>query len=132
MPHTSSVPLTWRSRRSRYALIGNRCSSCNTTYFPPRAICQKCRRKGKLGETALSGLGEVVSFTIIKSPPKGFESQAPYIIGIIKLDEGPTTAAQIINSDNIDVGKRVKMVFRKNFEDGEGGLLQYGFKFEVI
>ena len=132
MPHTSSVPLSWRSRRSRYSLIGNRCLNCNTIYFPPRAICQQCRRKGSLEEIKLSGLGEVLSFTTIKSAPKGFEKQAPYTIGIIKLVEGPATAAQIINPEKIEIGKKVRTVFRKTYEDGDAGLLHYGFKFEII
>ena len=132
MPHTSSVPLSWRTRRSKYSLIGSKCLSCGTIFFPPRAFCQKCRRRGKLEDVFLSGLGEIISFTIVRSAPRGFEKQAPYIIGIIKLNDGPTTAAQIINNEQIEIGKKVRMVFRRVFEDGESGLLHYGFKFELV
>ena len=127
-----SVPLSWRTRKSKYSLIGSKCLNCNTIYFPPRQFCQKCRRRGKLEEITLSGLGEILSFTIIKSAPKGFEKQAPYTIGIIKLDEGPTLSAQIVNSSCVEIGKKVKMVFRKTYEDGDSGLIHYGFKFELI
>jgi hypothetical protein len=55
-------------------------------------------------------------------------------MAIVKLDEGPCFTTQIVDCDldEIHIGIRVKKVFRKIQEDGEAGLIHYGFKFKPI
>lgn len=131
--HRSSVPLFWRLRESKYRLMGTRCVACNEMYFPPRQLCPNCRRDGKIEPFQFSGNGEIVSFTIIRTPPSGFEKLAPYVVAIVRLDEGPSIAGQIVgNKDKVEIGKRVQSVFRKMSEDGPDGLIRYGFKFEMV
>ncbi len=133
MPHTSSVPLYWRLRKSKYNLVGSRCQSCGATFFPPRSLCQKCRSKGKIEDFTFSGEGEIVSWTIIRTAPEGFERQAPYPVAIIKLKEGTKVAGQIVDdAEKIQIGKKVRPVFRRLFTDGSDGLIHYGLKFEIV
>ena len=131
MPHRSSVPLFWRIKKSKYNLVGNKCITCDVIHFPPRTFCPICRRRGKLVEHTLSGRGEVISFTEIHTAPDKFESNVPYIIGIVQLEEGPTVAAQIVSKD-VKIGTKVRAVFRRVYEDGPDGLIYYSFKFEPI
>ena len=79
-----------------------------------------------------SGFGTVITYTKVFVPPLGFEELAPYYIAIIKLDEGPCLTAQIVDTDDVKIGDKVKAVFRKLQEDGEKGVIHYGFKFKVI
>jgi hypothetical protein len=54
------------------------------------------------------------------------------IIGaIVKLEEGPLVTAQLTDVDNgkVSIGQKVEMVTRKLREDGERGMLVYGYKF---
>ena len=133
MPVKSSIPLSWRLNRARYRMLATRCGNCETLYFPPRSICPKCRRKSRIEEKILSGEGEIYSYTIIYIAPEGFEDHTPYVLGIIKLKEGPLATGQIVSpADEVSIGKKVKMVFRKISEDGDAGVINYGFKFEVI
>lgn len=133
MAHTSSVPLYWRLRKSKYNLIGTKCTSCNSVFFPPRTLCPNCRRRGETEDFRFSGNGEIISYTIIRTPPEGFEKDAPYGVAIIRLDEGANITSQIVGDINkIDMGKRVRVVFRKIYEDGEDGLIHYGFKFRLV
>lgn len=133
MPHKSSIPLSWRLNRARYRLIGSRCLNCNDIIFPPRSICPKCRRKGKTEDIQLSGEGEIYSYTIIYIAPGGFEDQTPYALGIIKLKEGVLATGQIVAPfEDIAIGKKVRMVFRKLSEDGDSGIINYGFKFALV
>ena len=127
-----SIPSQWRIKDSKYRLIGTRCMECNTAYFPPRNVCNKCRRKGKMEKFQFSGKGEIVSYTVIRTPPEGFEYYTPYIIGIIKLEEGPLISGQIVGDlKNIEIGKKVHAIFRKIYEEGDEGLIVYGIKFEI-
>ncbi|MBC7114592.1 MAG: Zn-ribbon domain-containing OB-fold protein [Archaeoglobi archaeon] len=125
-----TVPRFWRKIRSRYNLIGTHCKRCNSFYFPPRNICPKCRRRGEIEEYRFSGRGEVVTFTVIHSAPKDFKYGAPYVLAIIKLDEGPRLTAQVdCRPEEIHIGMRVRAVFRKILEEGESGIIHYGTKF---
>ncbi len=133
MPHRSSVPLAWRRFEARYRLVGNRCANCGTVYFPPKAICPKCRRKGKLEKCQLKGEGKVYSYTIIHAAPSGFEKRVPYCIAIIELDEGPRVMGEVVGDlALLDIGARVRAVFRKIYEDGEDGIIHYGLKWELV
>ncbi len=84
-------------------------------------------------EQVMSGEGVIETFTIIHTAPEGFEGTTPYAIGLIRLKEGPLITAQIVgDAENIEIGKDAKAVFRKLYEHGKGGLIHYGFKFEVV
>ncbi len=83
---------------------------------------------------ALSGRGEVYSFSTMYNVPHGFEEQKPYTVALIKLDEGPMVTAQLTDIASVDVkiGLRVEMVTRKLREDGDEGQIIYGYKFRPI
>ncbi len=125
------VPRFWREIPYRYQLIGTKCSTCGTCFFPPRWLCPNCRGAGKVEETRLSGGGEVLTYTVVRVPPEGFERQAPYVVGIIKLDEGPRITSQIVDCEpeDVKIGSRVRAVFRKIDEEGPAGAIHYGYKF---
>lgn len=132
MPHKSSIPLSKRTQKTRYRLIATQCKNCNEIFIPPRNFCPKCRRKGIINEIELSGKGEVYSFTIMKTAPEGFEENIPYVIGIIKLDEGPLFSSQIVKPyDNLAIGSKVKPVFRR-INKSKTGFINYGIKFELV
>ncbi|GAB1420182.1 hypothetical protein MASR2M15_02650 [Anaerolineales bacterium] len=78
----------------------------------------------------LSGLGEVFSYTTVQSAPAGYDEQAPYVLALVKLDEGPLITAQITDLDEeLRIGDRVEMVTRKLATDGKQGMIIYGYKF---
>ncbi|MCK4714618.1 MAG: OB-fold domain-containing protein, partial [Candidatus Aenigmarchaeota archaeon] len=75
----------------------------------------------------------IYSFTQVNVPPGGFEIEAPYMLAIIELDEGPRLTAQVVdcNKKDVKIGLPVRMVFRKIQESGAEGLIHYGFKFTL-
>ncbi|RMG90141.1 MAG: Zn-ribbon domain-containing OB-fold protein [Chloroflexi bacterium] len=80
-----------------------------------------------------SGTGEVYSYTTVLDPPAGFEDQAPYVLALVKLDEGPIVTAQITDLDgSLDIGDRVEMVTRKLTTEGPQGMIVYGYKFRKV
>lgn len=83
---------------------------------------------------ALSGRGEVYSFSTMYNAPHGFEEQKPYTIALIKLDEGPMVTAQLtdVDSGDVAIGLRVEMVTRKLREEGAEGQIIYGYKFRPV
>lgn len=127
-----SVSLAWRRYPERYRLEGTECIVCGEKFFPPRKVCPGCRRRGKIAPFAFSGKGEVYSYSVVYSPPAGFEEQVPYTIVLIKLDEGAMTLGQLVDNGDVRIGDRVEAVFRKIQQDDPEGLIHYGFKFRKI
>jgi uncharacterized OB-fold protein len=125
------VPRFWREIPYRYQMIGTRCSSCEKVFFPPRSLCPNCRRAGKVEELTLSGSGEIVTYTVVRVAPEGFEREAPYVVAIVQLDEGPRITSQVVDCEPEDVaiGSRVRAVFRKINDEGPAGAIYYGYKF---
>jgi uncharacterized OB-fold protein len=131
-----TIPRFWREISSRYNLVGSRCPQCKKIYFPPRTICMTCHRRslGKMERLKLGGEGTVVSYTVVHEAPEALEMQKPYILAIIEMDEGPRVTAQLIDCD-LDmaaIGLKVKSTFRKLHEEGDGGIIHYGYKFRPI
>ncbi len=80
-----------------------------------------------------SGSGKILSYTVIHTAPEGFEKHVPYAMALVQLDEGPVVSSHIVGDHkNIVIGKPVRMVFRKLYEDGAAGVINYGFKFEIV
>lgn len=80
-----------------------------------------------------AGTGEVYSYTVLQEPPDGFEDQAPYVLALVKLDEGPLITAQLTDVDGpVAIGDRVEMVTRKLSTEGGKGMIIYGYKFRKV
>ena len=129
-----AVPRFWREIPNRYNLIGTRCGHCNRVFFPSRFICPQCRRIGRLEPYKLGGRGKIVSFTQVHVAPHGFGSQTPYALAVIELEEGPRITAQVTDCDpnQIGIGDEVEMVFRRMGEEGQEGIIYYGYKARLL
>lgn len=76
------------------------------------------------------GEGIIYSYTVVQDAPAGFEEQVPYILALVKLDEGAIVTAQITDVDApVTIGDRVEMVTRKLSTEGKQGTIVYGYKF---
>nr|WP_290666511.1 Zn-ribbon domain-containing OB-fold protein [Ardenticatena sp.] len=124
------IPRHWRLHNQRYKLEGSRCTRCGTLAFPPRPICRVCRSRDMEPYT-FSGRGTVYSYSVVYQSPEGFEAYVPYVVALIDLEEGVRITAQLtdVNPDEVYIGMPVEMVVRKIREDGERGLIVYGYKF---
>jgi hypothetical protein len=80
-----------------------------------------------------AGTGEIFSFTTLQEAPAGFEDQAPYMLALVKLDEGPIITAQLTDVDGpVAIGDRVEMVTRRLTSEGTRGMIVYGYKFRKV
>ena len=153
------IARNWRLKEQRYRLIGEVCGHCSEKIFPPRDICPHCGQEAST-KFEFSGKGTVESFTVIQEPPEGFEKNAPYVVALIKLEEGPVITAQLTDLEitkgvrfakmdqergwnpveidvkttdfKVEIGMPVEMVTRRMKEDGDNGLITYGYKFRPI
>ncbi len=84
-------------------------------------------------QVRFAGTGEIYSYTILQNPPAGYEWQSPYVLALVKLDEGPIITAQLTDLDSEPkIGDRVEMVTRKLTTEGSEGMIVYGYKFRKV
>lgn len=128
-----AIPRFWREIASRYNLVGTKCGNCGKLDFPPRSVCPDCGRKsiGKMERHQLSGIGTVVTYTTIHDAPSQFDMQKPYVMAIIETDEGVRLTAQLIDvkPNDVRIGMPVQATFRRLGQEGEAGVIHYGYKF---
>lgn len=128
-----NVARYWRTEKTRYGLVGETCRVCGKPIFPPRDLCPHCTEAGQDLRT-FGGKGEVYSFAHVADAPAGYTEYQPYTMALIKLAEGPLLTAQLTDVDEADVriGMPVEMVTRKLKEEGENGMVVYGYKFRPV
>lgn len=117
----------WRHRHARYRLQGSRHSINGSVAFPPR--------EGNEWEPfVLSGQGTVITYTVVHQPPLGHHGEVPYTLAIVALAEGPMITAQLSDcqANEVQIGMQVEMVTRLLGNEGEDGLLLYGYKFRPV
>jgi uncharacterized OB-fold protein len=97
---------------ARGELLVQGCMTCGHRQFFPRRWCLNCDGTDLSWVTA-SGDGELVTYSVVRrAPSAAHKHRVPYVIGIVKLAEGPQMMASIINVD-IDAlipGMAVRMV----------------------
>lgn len=124
------LPRHWRLKQQRYHLEGTRCTSCRSLFFPPREVCPECD-SDSMEAYRFSGKGEVYSHSTVGQAPEGYEIYVPYVVALVRLEEGPLVTAQLtdVDSDEVHIGLPVEMVTRKLLVQGDDGLIIYGYKF---
>lgn len=129
----ASVAREWREIPGRYNTVGTKCGVCGKIFFPARSLCPKCRRAslGKMERYDVADEGEVYTFSIVHDAPDANNRMKPYAVGMIKTTDGVLLTGQIVDVDlkEIEIGMKVRTVLRKIYEDGDAGVIHYGFKF---
>jgi len=119
----------WREIPQRYRLEAGKCKGCGKVYFPPRLVCGQCGGRD-FEKVRLPEEGTLVTYTVIRVPPSQFADQAPYAVGIIELTDGLRITAQVVDCDfeELSIGQKVKLEFRRIRSEGEAGIICYGYK----
>jgi uncharacterized OB-fold protein len=109
---TPETATFWDGCRER-ALMIQRCSACGHHQFYPRIICTECM-SDQLEWVQAAGRGTVTSFSVARRPvSEAYAPDVPYVIALIKLDEGPTMMSNVIDCDpeRVRIGMPVEVIF---------------------
>jgi uncharacterized OB-fold protein len=133
MAYMRSVPRAWRERKIKYQLLGGKCKDCGKSFYPYRQICPACGSTN-VELVKLPEKGIIEYFTIVRTPPTEFKEYAPYVLAIVKLEDGTRVLAQITDVEPNEVyeGMEVEAVLRKYREQGSNGIIEYGIKFRPV
>ena len=103
-------------------ILGIRCPDCAIVYVPPQGVCPRCI--AHLDDWVdLNGKGTLSNHTVVRYPSAVQPQDAPYAVGMIKLDGADTELVHILGEvdlDNIKDGMEVAPVFK---DKPEGNIL---------
>jgi uncharacterized protein len=94
-------------------ILGLKCRQCNAITIPPKMACRQCGSPD-MDVIEVKTDGKIKTFTTVFVGAEGRESEVPYILVIVELEEGPWIMG---NLEGIDpktatmelIGKKVKM-----------------------
>jgi len=97
-------------------LLGLKCKTCGNITTPPKMSCQECGGTD-LEVVEVKKKGKIVTFTNVSVAPEGRQNEVPYIIALVRLDEGPWIMGNLIDIDpaaaNMDlIGRDVSVGFK--------------------
>ncbi len=109
-------------------ILGLKCRACGAVTAPPSMVCRHCAGPD-MDTVELKRSGKICTFTTVFVASEGRESEVPYVIVLVELEEGPWLMG---NLEGIDprmasmelIGKKVKIghkVFNGDkYSAGEG------------
>lgn len=126
-------PRYTREIPQRYRLEAGKCKKCGKIFFPPRLICDNCKSQ-EFEKIKLSETGKILTYTTIRVAPEQFNTEVPYNVAIIELNDGVRITAQVVDCkpEDVAIGKQAKIVFRKIQEEGSAGIICYGYKAVLV
>lgn len=100
----------WEACRQRRLTV-QRCGGCAQYIFIPQSFCPACRGT-ELAWVDSEGKGNVVTFTVVWRPQTpAFD--APYVVAVVRLDEGYEMLTNIVEVDPelVEIGAPVQVHF---------------------
>ncbi|GAA1826228.1 Zn-ribbon domain-containing OB-fold protein [Planosporangium flavigriseum] len=97
-----------------------RCDTCGTAVFYPRAVCPHCFT-GTLSWFRAAGTGTVHAYTVVHRAFGEFAAQVPFTVALVDLDEGVRMLTRIVGArpDEVRIGARVRLEITR-LGDGAG------------
>jgi hypothetical protein len=84
-------------------IAASKCPRCEAVVAPPAPYCP--RHPVAMTPVALSGIGEVVTYTTLHAPPEGFRS--PLHIALVELEDGARFVCHGSETRGLKVGATV-------------------------
>lgn len=118
LPRVNETTRPYWYAASQGKFLLQRCTSCATFIHYPRPWCSICWST-ELEWVEGSGRGRVVTFTVVHQPPFESYAEVPYVLAVVKLEEGPQMMANVLGIEPARM--RIDLPVRVCFEEREQG-----------
>lgn len=119
----------WREIPQRYRYEAEKCKKTGRIFFPPRLVSPGLKNR-EFEKINLATEGTVATFTVARVGPPNYSDLVPYGVAIVELEDGARITAMLadVDVDEIKIGMKVRIEFRKMYSVGHEGLHCYGYK----
>ena len=97
-----------------HKLLLQQCRDCGQYQFYPRIFCTSCTSRN-VSWIRATGRGEVQTWTVVRTPlAEAYAAETPYLIALIRLDEGPVMMSQLTECapEQVTRDMHVEVLFR--------------------
>jgi uncharacterized OB-fold protein len=94
LPKPTAISRPFWDAAKRHELTLQRCGDCHKFIYYPRPRCPHCL-SDKLAWERCSGEGTLYSFTVVRRAASRAFADAPYVLAIVELAEGPRMTTNI-------------------------------------
>jgi len=119
VPTPETAPY-WAAANERRLLV-RRCEACDTAFAPMVMRCDRC--DGALTWTEASGRARLASYVIVHRPAPAWRDEAPYVIALVDLDEGPRLMTNLLGveptPESLQLDAPYVVGFEPRGDDGE-------------
>jgi hypothetical protein len=108
----------WEAARD-HKLVIQKCKDCDQYVFYPRIACPHCF-SDELTWVQASGKGKIYTYSVVVSnAPSAFVQDMPYVIAVIRLDEGVQMLSNVVdcNPEEVTCDMPVEVTFEKLDEE---------------
>ena len=126
-PEPPSPPVSARHAAWKFAFVAGACTSCGTRHLPALQTCMSCGHAGDMEPVPLADVpGSVVTYTVDRLT---YSLSPPVIAVVIDFDGGGRFQTELTDaaSDDVAIGHRVEMTFRRFFL-ASNGIANYFWK----
>lgn len=122
-PQSALTEPFWTALEQQVLAI-QRCDGCATWRWTPQLCCPRCLSE-RCTWTPASGHGELYSYTVVRRSADAARFPVPYVLAIVRLDEGPHLLTTLVDCDEaeITIGQPVEVAFRRTPD----GVMVYPF-----
>lgn len=120
LPRPSAWSAPFWDAVKEHKLTVQACGDCGTKIMYPKRFCPTCLGDN-LAFVPAKGTGTIYTLTTqMAGPPSGFEALLPYVIAVIRLDEGVQMMSNIVGpgATEAKIGDRVRVDFEAVGADG--------------
>lgn len=102
----------WAAARER-RLVMQRCGACGAIAWPPKPVCPACQSPATSEDwREIPDTGEIWSFAVYhRAFHPSVEEKLPYNVAYIRLDAGPMLISNVVGTNDLEIGQRVRAVF---------------------
>lgn len=111
-------------------IIWHKCKKCGKLQYPEHVRCLKCKNN-EFDIIYASDEAILLTYTILKAPPKEFQDKKAYALGIVQFPNGIRALGQITQQENLKKGMKLRPIYQKICDNLDGKEV-FGFIFEPI
>jgi 3-hydroxy-3-methylglutaryl CoA synthase/NAD(P)-dependent dehydrogenase (short-subunit alcohol dehydrogenase family)/putative sterol carrier protein len=129
-PTQTAMTVLWRKRKMLLGLVGGRCTECGTPQFPKMDICVNPDCNAFHTQEDYQFQDEPAFIKSFTGDLLSVSVDPPAVYGMIQFEKGGRFMADFTDCalDEVSVGQKVNLTFRRRYVDRERGFSGYFWK----
>ncbi|NVM03068.1 MAG: OB-fold domain-containing protein [Candidatus Helarchaeota archaeon] len=100
-------------------IVWHKCKKCGKLQYSEHVRCLNCKNR-EFEEIEAPNEAILLTYTILKAPPKEYRNKESYALGIVEFPNGIRALGQIISEKGLKIGMKLKTEYLEICSDLDG------------